>query len=132
VATNRYCLAAPRSLYDGSGCTAEDFTVSAFTGRRVDVSGWAYAAEALKGAWTSGINFARTPFWDKARLNQEKLAFTAPSAGRLAELWRDRRVRWLVADLQAGPVDESGLDRLADRRFSGPEVIVWQLRPPAS
>jgi hypothetical protein len=130
VATNRYCLAALKTPAAAAGCFAEDFTVSAFTGRRVDVSGWAYATAALKNAWTSGISFNRSPFWDQARLNEENLAFTAPTADRLAELWRDRRVRWLVADLTAGPVDVSGLDQLADRRFSGSEIIVWQLRPP--
>jgi hypothetical protein len=132
VATNRYCLAARNTPAAAPGCTAEDFTVSAFTGRRVDVSGWAYAVAALKNAWTSRVNFARSPFWEPARLRQENLAFTAPTAARLNQLWREHRVRWLVADLRAGPVDEAGLDRLADRRFTGNEIVVWQLRPPGA
>jgi hypothetical protein len=130
VATNRYCLAGPGTPAAKTGCYAEDFSVSAYTGRRVDVSGWAYAAPALKGAWTSGVNFALAPFWQPARLNQEKQAFTAPSADLLNQLWREHRVRWLVADLKAGPVDVAALDRLAVRRFSGREIMVWQLRPP--
>jgi hypothetical protein len=128
VATNRYCLSI--DLSPAVACTAEDFTIAAFTGRRVDVSGWAYSTAALKNAWASGIPFSRSPFWDPARLRQENLAFTAPSASRLAQLWRVRGVRWLVADTRAGPVDVSSLDRLADRRFTGTEIVVWRLRPP--
>jgi hypothetical protein len=130
VATNRYCTFAYEHSVPPTVCTAEDFTVSAFTGRRVDVSGWAYAGEALKPAWTAPVYFTRSPFWDPARLRQEERAFTTPSAAGLAQLWREHHVRWLVADLKAGPVDAAALDRLADRRFSGPEIIVWKLRPP--
>ncbi len=132
VATNRSCLVGFERPLAPRGCLAEDFTVSAFTGRRVDVSGWGYAGAALKDAWTARTPFTHSPFWDPARLRQEERAFTAPSAAGLAQLWRERHVRWLVADLKAGPVDLGALDRLADRRFTGPEIVVWQLRPPTT
>ncbi len=126
VATNRYCLTASPTRVPRPGCVAEDFTVSAFTGRRVDVSGWAYAIQALKGAWTSHVYFTRSAFWNPARLRQENRAFTAPTPLVLAGLWRGHRVRWLVADLKAGPgrrastgpAGDPAVQRHRDRRLA--------------
>ncbi|WP_270887472.1 hypothetical protein [Pedococcus sp. 5OH_020] len=130
VATNRYCLTAARSRAAPSGCAALDFTVSAFTARQVDVSGWGYAPRALQAAWTSPTRFTNTPFWDPGRLDAELAAFSAPTADGLVGLWRQHGVRWLLADRSAGAVDESALDLLADRQFNGREIVVWRLRAP--
>ncbi len=131
VATNRYCTDPRDDAQDTArSCTALDFSVAALTGRRTDVAGWAYSASALAGAWRSPVAYSRAPFRDPARLQEEQEAFADPSAALLAHLYTDRGVRWLLADLRVGRVDRLQLDRIAVRRVSGRDVLVYELRPP--
>lgn len=131
VATNRYCQTPP-AVVGADGCAAIDFTVSALTGRRVDVSGWGYATRAVDMASSLNVSFVRAPFWDRPRLEAEQQAIAEPTARRLGSLYADVHVRWIVADSSRGPVGTAALDRLAIRRFASGTVGVWQLRPPTT
>ncbi|SCL38172.1 hypothetical protein GA0070624_6122 [Micromonospora rhizosphaerae] len=117
VATNAHC----RAVVDG-WCDARSFWLSGYAERSVLVEGWAFAPRMVglpEGPYA--------PFWDTERLRANDVAFTAPTAARLAEL-RDRYgVRWLVADRETGP-ESPELRSLADLRFSNERTAVYRLR----
>ncbi len=129
VATNRICT-RPTRLRADRLCDAREFAIPALTGRRTDVSGWAYSDRAVSHAFTLARSYVFQPFWDPTRLDQEQAAITEPTESLLDTLWSERGVRWIIADRRVGPVAEKELDQLADRRFTAPEVDVWQLRAP--
>ncbi|MCU1685450.1 MAG: hypothetical protein JWQ81_6189 [Amycolatopsis sp.] len=108
-------------------CQAKAFTLSALSGRTIDVGGWAYASRNLGTAWDAPQHWTDQPFWDQARLTREQTAFSAPTSTLLDGLYRDG-VRWLVADSLGTPADTTSLDRLAIRRLSLPTITIWQLR----
>jgi hypothetical protein len=125
VATNRY-----RIIDNGAWGDARDFTVSAFTGRRTDVSGYAYAPRNFARSEAIGSSYPSTTFWDPPRLEAELALVTAPTEEGLARAWR-RGTRWVVADERAGPVSPV-LATLTDRVFLEDGVHVYRLRPPAA
>lgn len=128
VATNRVCAQQWRVISKTRLCNPTDFTVAAYTGLRVDVSGWAYADPSLAQAWTTRGGYARMPFWDPARLRSEQELITAPSPALATQAWA-RGVRWILADQAAGPVSA----RLGDYgavEYSGGGVTVVRLRAP--
>ena len=128
VAINRACV--PPGIALTRLCSSQQFTVTAATGLRSDVDGWAYAARNLKAAWNSGnARYPYLPFWDQPRLDRELAAFTAPDQGRYDALYASG-VRWLLADRPSAPLPTSRIDVFADRRLTLGTVTVWQLRPP--
>lgn len=128
VATNHVCAQQWRIISKTRLCNPTDFTVAAYTGLRVDVSGWAYADRSLANAWTTRGGYSRMPFWDPARLRSEQELITAPSPALATQAWA-RGVRWILADQAVGPVSA----RLGDYgtvEYSGGGVTVVRLRAP--
>jgi hypothetical protein len=129
VAVNRYCVQTSAWRKGRSRCDAREFSPSAFSQRRTYVGGWAYADRILALAWISPPPYRKIPFWDAPRLAKQDAAFQRPTADVLAAMYRDG-VRWLWADLRDGPVATDRLDALADVRYSGPNLRIWQMRSP--
>jgi hypothetical protein len=129
VAVNRYCVQTADWRAGRSRCDAREFSPSAFSQRRSYVGGWAYADRNLAVAWSAPPPYRKIPFWDPDRLARQDAAFQRPTADVLAELYRDG-VRWLWADIRDGPVATDRLDRLADLRYSGPNLRIWEVRSP--
>jgi hypothetical protein len=67
-----------------------------------------------------------SPWPDRVELTTK--ALTAPTAELLATLRREFGVRWIFADTRKGKVAEGSLDRLADRRYTQGEVIIYELK----
>jgi hypothetical protein len=130
VAVNRYCVQTRAWRAGRSRCDAREFSPSAFSQRRTYVGGWAYADRNLAEAWSAPPPYRKIPFWDPPRLAREDAAFQRPTADLLAGLYRDG-VRWLWADIRDGPVATDRLDGLADLRYSGPNLRIWQMRSPS-
>jgi hypothetical protein len=116
VATNAHC----RAIIDG-WCDSRTFWLSAYTERSVLIEGWAFAPRAV----TLGIS-PFGPFWDQPLFQLNEAAFYAPTAEVLAQL-RDRGVRWLVVDREAG-TEAPGLASLAERRLDNGRVAVYEIR----
>jgi hypothetical protein len=129
VAVNRYCVQTAAWRAGRSRCDAREFSPSAFSQRRSYVGGWAYADRNLAVAWSEPPPYRKIPFWDPDRLGRQDAAFQRPTADVLAELYRDG-VRWLWADIRDGSVATDRLDRLADLRYSGPNLRIWEMRSP--
>ena len=133
VVTNMYCrYTRVARVRRGAQCDARNFTASALTERHTLVGGWAYADRIVASAWTLHTAYRNAPFWNRTLLNQQYDAFAHPTTALLDQLYRTRQVRWIFVDLRDGPVDVTGLDRLANRRFLGPSTGVWQLKTPAT
>lgn len=133
VATNMYCRysrAARQRLHEL--CDARNFVASAVTERRTLVGGWGYADRVVDAAWSQRtLRYNNEPFWDPRLLAEQEQAIAHPTAAVLADLYLHRHVRWIFVDLRDGPVDVTGLGRLAVLRFLGPSTGVWQLKEPA-
>jgi hypothetical protein len=129
VAVNRYCVETRAWRLGRSRCDAREFSPSAFSQRRTYVGGWAYADRSLAVAWSVPPPYRKIPFWDPPRQARQDAAFQRPTADLLAGLYRDG-VRWLWADLRDGPVATDRLDHLADLRYWGTNLRIWQMRPP--
>lgn len=122
VATNVHCLA-------GRGqCDARGFWVSALTGRRTYVGGWAYLDETRARGNEGGLPNARQPFHDPGRLAVNDALFVAPSSG-LTSYLRDEGVRWVFADTRRGRVSPA-LDDVATLVHATEDVRVYRLDPP--
>lgn len=127
-ATNRVCLASQVGQDPSATCVTKNFAFSAVSARRAYVGSWAYASRNLGTAWeTTAPAWSAQPYWEPAVLQLEQAAFAAPSRANLDAL-RAGGARWLVADLRGTPIDIAGLDQLALRRFSSPNVIIWESR----
>ncbi len=131
VAVNRYCVQTAAWRAGRSRCDAREFSPAALSQRRTYVGGWAYADRNLAKAWSEPPPYRKIPFWDPSRLARQDAAFRHPTADLLAGLYKDG-VRWLWADLRDGPVATDRLDQLADRRYSGSNLHIWQLRTPTA
>ncbi|TCC58064.1 hypothetical protein E0H73_27375 [Kribbella pittospori] len=125
VVTNTACLSRPRPR---PACDARGYLVSGVGGHRTLMEGWAYTQQSLanQGEGNVGYNLLPSPWPDRVELTTK--ALTAPTPDLLETLRRDHGVRWVFADKRAGKVAERTLDRLADRRFTRGQVIVYELR----
>jgi hypothetical protein len=128
VATNRVCQVR-QARPAGQFCEPLDFTVSAFTGLRTEVGGWAYSNRVVAEAWDLSGGYVRATFWDSARLAQQTELVTEPTQAKLASAWRERGVRWILADEQASAVSPL-LDELAEPVYEAGGVHAYRLRPP--
>jgi hypothetical protein len=122
VATNVHCLTPRR---DGQ-CDARAFWVSAFTGRRTLVGGWAYLDRTRAMGATTTVPSARRPFHDPGLLAVNDALFVAPTQA-LADLLAERGVRWVYADLRRAPASPA-LAEVATPVFENAEVRVYRLR----
>ncbi len=122
IATNVHCLTPRR---DGQ-CDARAFWVSAFTGRRTLVGGWAYLDETRAMAASATVPAVRQPFHDPGLLAVNDALFVAPTPA-LADLLAARGVRWVYADLRRAPAS-AALAVVATPVFENAEVRVYRLR----
>ncbi|GAA2488077.1 hypothetical protein [Terrabacter carboxydivorans] len=110
MATNDHCLSG-----SGTRCNSREWWISGLGGRRVLLEGWAY----LPGA------AANKGYDDPALYALNQAAFTRPDASTLGAV-KQRGVRWLVADTQAGAVSPA-LSTLTTKVFSSGSVSVYKL-----
>jgi hypothetical protein len=93
------------------------------------MEGWAYTQQSMANQGTEGnlgYSLLPSPWPDRVELTTK--ALTAPTAELLATLRREYGVRWIFADTRKGKVAEGSLDRLADRRYTQGEVIIYELK----
>lgn len=128
VVTNRACL-QPAAVVARRTCDPRDFVVSALTGRRTGVSGWAYAPESLARAADVVGGYARMPFWDLGRLAEQRALVEQPTAERAAAAWT-RGERWILADRAAGPVSDD-LASVGEVLLDRDGVVLVRIAPPA-
>ena len=126
VATNVHCLTPRR---DGQ-CDARAFWVSALTGHRTEVGGWAYLDQTRAMGATVGRPNARQPFYDPGRLALNDELFVSPTPA-LVDLFGKRGVRWVYADRRRAPV-APGLDEVATLVHENDEVEVYRLPRPTT
>ncbi|MER5670652.1 hypothetical protein [Pseudonocardia alni] len=128
LATNRVCLGDQEGAVLPDPCISKTFALSATARRDLLVGGWAYASRNLGTAWeATGPIWAAQPFWEPSLLEMELAAFRTPTPAAITAV-RAAGASWMVMDRRGAPVDEAGLDRIADRRFSTSTVVVWELR----
>jgi hypothetical protein len=128
VVTNRACL-QPATVLRMRTCDPRDFVVSALTGRRTGVSGWAYAAGSLDRAGDVDGGYTRMPFWDPARLAEQRALVEAPNLERAAAAW-NRGERWVLADRSAGSVSPD-IATLGQVLLDRDGVVLVRLSRPA-
>ncbi|MEO7754398.1 MAG: hypothetical protein ABIS35_13390 [Terracoccus sp.] len=104
-----------------------DFSVSALSGLRTDVSGYGYAPRVV--AEVSPIGGYFRPFWDPARLAREQALITDPTRSGLDRAYRDG-VRWILADERSGPVSER-VSTLAQSVVDSDGVHLYRIPAPA-
>lgn len=108
-----------------------DFAVVALSGLRTDVSGYGYAPRMLQNASGARVPYAYAPFWDPARLEAELALVTSPTRSTLDAAYRDRGIRWIVADERSGAVSPD-LAALTDVVMHRDGVWLARVRPPTS
>ncbi|TDO50876.1 hypothetical protein EV643_104376 [Kribbella sp. VKM Ac-2527] len=126
VVTNTACLSRQQPR---PACDARGYLVSGVGGHRTLMEGWAYTQQSLanQGEGNVGSSLLPSPWPDRVELTRK--ALTAPTPDLLETLRRDHGVRWVFADKRAHRVvAERTLDRLADRRYTRGQVIVYELR----
>jgi len=123
VVTNVFCSPAPYR----PGCVHEAFWVSALTGRRLVLGGWAYTARNLTESSEAEISYRRSPTPWPERLRLSLGAVRQPTPHILERLQRDYDARWIFADGRATAIS-ARLGRLADLRFRNPDVAIYELR----
>ena len=92
------------------------------------MEGWAYTQQSLAHQGERDVSYSLLPSPWPDRVELTTKALTAPTPELLETLRRDYGVRWVFADTRKGKVAERTLDRLADRRFTQGQVIVYELR----
>lgn len=102
VASNRACRLTKQRM-ERSDCDPRDFTVSAYTGLRSNVTGWAYADRVVSQSWTVPGGYTRLGFWDPQRLSEQHEVISSPTSSVARANW-NRGVRWVLADDSAGTV----------------------------
>ncbi|MDP9791512.1 hypothetical protein J2S43_000024 [Catenuloplanes nepalensis] len=126
VATNAHCRTLRQWV-----CDNRNFWVSAYTERRVLVSGWGYTVTAHSEAARTGTMVNRVEFWDRSLLNLNDAAFQMPSAVSVGRLAADHGVRWFLVDRRTStPPPE--LARFAIHRFTAGVCDVYELPPSAA
>ncbi len=125
IATNSHT----RLLGRAAAFDHRSFWISAYSERRVLVEGWAYIAPEVVGLPSNELTNRSSgpPFWDPERLRLNDEVFTHPTAANLAQLQRRYGVDWLFVDTGRAPA-LARLERLADRRFSTRNYVVFALR----
>ncbi|WP_132285205.1 hypothetical protein [Kribbella sp. VKM Ac-2568] len=124
VVTNTACLSRPRR----PACDARGYLVSGVGGHRTLMEGWAYTQQSLANQGGTNVNYRQLPSPWPDRVELTTKALTAPTPDLLETLRRDYGVRWVFADKRAGTVAERTLDRLADRRYTRGQIIIYKLR----
>ncbi|TDU91315.1 hypothetical protein EV138_4919 [Kribbella voronezhensis] len=119
--SNVFCLPARFR----PGCPEDAYWVSALSGVRLYLGGWAYAPANL-GAHYDTSFLTRPPPWPD-RLKDSLNAVEKPTPALLTRLRNQVGVDWIVADLRAGPVSPL-LDKLAVPAFSNRDIRIYRLK----
>ncbi|WBB89439.1 hypothetical protein [Verrucosispora sp. WMMC514] len=122
VATNVHC----RPVRTTPNCDARAYWVTGLGGRRALVESWAYADDVVAAHGRDGHGYPRQPAPDPALFALNEQVFTDPTPTDLARLRDTHRVRWLLADTNAGPVS-ADLARLAPVRYTAGPVTIHEL-----
>jgi hypothetical protein len=117
-------------VLERQACDPREFAVAALTGRRTGVSGWAYAPESMARARDVVGGYARMPFWDPARLAEQRALVEQPTRERAAAAWA-RGERWILADRAAGPVSDD-LATVGEVLLDRDGVVLVRLSPPTA
>ena len=122
VATNVHCV--PVDRYEP--CDARAFWVAGLGGRRTVMESWGYSDATVAANGRDGLRYPLQPppYPERYALNQR--VFTDADPAALAELRRAYGVRWLLADLRAGPVSPR-LAALATVRYTAGPAVVYEL-----
>ena len=112
----------------GSPRNHREFWISGYTERRMLVEGWAYIPPESVGLPSNErTNDSRgAPFWSPERLRLNDEVFRRPTGENIDELHRRYGVDWLFADKRRKP-DLRGLGELAQRRFTTPNYVVYEI-----
>jgi hypothetical protein len=123
VASNTACWPARRQ----PPCDARGYIVSGIAGRRALLEGWAYTQQALAMQGVNGLtyHFQPSPWQDRAAAIRQ--LFTEPTPQLIETLRIAYGVRWVYADLLAGPVATQKLGEVAVLRHEEPSVLVYEL-----
>lgn len=121
LATNVHCDWAP----ERADCVSKGFWVSALTGRRVLLGGWAYTPAAHQAHGRDGLLYSQQPFDDQELYELNQRAFTDPNESVLEEL-RERGVDHLFVATRYTEVSPE-LDQLATEVFRNDDVVIYDL-----
>jgi hypothetical protein len=126
VATNVHCLGPQAAACDGRG-----FWVSALTGRRTLLGGWAYLDETRALSVLNGRPDTDQRYYDQDLYRLNEALFRAPTRAVVSEL-RSRGVEWVFADTHRGQVSRKLAD-VAELVHHNSDVAVYRLdgTPPA-
>jgi hypothetical protein len=107
-------------------CDHSSVWLSALTGRRLVLGGWAYIpATAAAYDATRSVRRLPSPFPDRLQLSLDVVQ--RPSAAAVCTAVTRYRTRWIYADRQATPVS-AALTDFADVRFANATVTVYEIR----
>ena len=126
VATNVHCLGAVR----GRVCDARAFWVSALSGQRILLEGWAYTAESQSQQPPDEASYTTAPTPWPARLDLSDRAVSEADPRTLDRL-RRQGVRWIFADRHASRVS-GALDASARLTFRNDAVSIYELVPASA
>ena len=73
--------------------------------------------------------YARMPFWDPARLAEQRALVEQPTPERAAAAWT-RGERWILADRAAGPISDD-LASVGEVLLDRDGVVLVRIAPPA-
>jgi len=121
-ATNLHCVekkTEPR-------CEGRAYWLPALSEHRYLVLSWADTEENLSQVGEHTGGWSTYPFDEPELLALNDRAFTDPTPETIAELRDKHQVRWLFADLAAGPVSPE-LERLATLRYSNDDARIYEL-----
>jgi hypothetical protein len=126
VATNVHCL-GPQA----AACGGRAFWVSALTGRRTLIGGWAYLDETRALSVLNGRPDSDQPYYNQDLYRLNEALFGAPTRAVVSEL-RSRGVEWVFADTHRGQVTRELAD-VAELVHHNSDVAVYRLdgTPPA-
>jgi hypothetical protein len=123
VASNTACRPARRQ----PPCDARGYIVSGIAGRRALLEGWAYTQQALSMQGVGGLTYHFQPSPWKDRAAAIRQLFTDPTPELIETLRIGYGVRWIYADMLAGPVPTQKLGQLATLRHEEPSVMIYEL-----
>jgi hypothetical protein len=139
IAVNNHCLvtAPPRPGRPAVCTDTRALYYSAFSQRRYLIESWTYADANYAAALVKNTNLVvlGSPF--PARTSANDAAFTTPTRPVLDRLYREFRVRYLLADTRpayaGGPrvAPPAALAELADVVYRTGDTVVYRLRKPA-
>lgn len=123
VMTNDHCRTGT------DPCDHAEFTVGAFSERRVLLEGWAYTKRINAEAAELGVAHRYLDFWDPELLALNDGFVEQPTEAAQRELY-ELGVRWVYVDRRLQHAEDLG--PYAERRFENKLITVHELLPPGA